>query len=250
MKEATEQMANWITSYYGNGAYAVLTICAALYLYVHCKESRKKLIYPSLFILVCLLCPVLYAKVFWRITYWRFFWLLPSGVFISYAVTRLVMQLDKISGKLFLLAICGIINATFGTNMYLNGVFQKTQNIQKVSVATKSVCDIMLSEEKYPQCIVPSGIYCEVRQYSGDIEMMFGRDADGYINDTEQICIDIRNTLDSEAPDYDLVLSTASERGYEFVAVYDTKPIDKKLLKKYGYKKLAQSSGYIVYRIK
>ena len=248
MNDSINQMLNGITAYYGNGMYAVMTVFASIYLYVHCRDSRNRLLYPSIFILICLLCPVLYIKIFYRITYWRFFWLIPSGVFISYALTRMIKQSNKVIEKLFLLVICVIIITIFGTNMYLNGGFQRARNIQKVSAATKSVCDIMLAEDERPKCIVPSGIYCEVRQYSGDIEMMFGRDADGYINDTEQICLDIRHTLDADVPDYDMVLNAAKERGYEFVIVYDSKPVNKKLLKKYGYKKLAKSSGYIVYR--
>lgn len=247
MTELINQMQNWIKQYYPDTIYVCVIVVAAIYLFVCKKEHRKSIIYPIIVILICILNPVIYQKLLRRMVYWRMFWMIPDAVLISYAITDIIKRSKPVWIKSILLvtAICGIIIT--GVRVYNKELFIKIQNLQKVSANTEKVCDTILAMDRNPKCIIPDGMYCEARQYNGDIELMYGRNAEGYINELSERYMLVHFFMQQDEPDYEYIFNVAKEDGYNFIVCQKKKAVPGEILEKYGYDRCADAGEYWVY---
>lgn len=247
MVESINQMYNWIRAYYPNVIYVVVIVLSAIYLFV-CKEKhRKSIIYPTMVILICILNPIIYKLLLSRMVYWRMFWMIPDAILIAYAVTDIIKRCKPIWSKLILIVGFGIAIIAMGINVYNRDVFDRIHNPQKVSANTEAVCDAILSVDAHPRCVIPDGMYAEARQYNGDIELMYGRNAEGYINVLNDRYKNVHYQMQSEMPDYEYVFSVAKEDGYNFVVCNKNKPVPDKILQMYGYVSCLDAGEYWVY---
>ena len=74
-----------------------------------------------------------------------------------------------------------------------------------------------------------------------------GRNGEGFINRaTEDVQI-MHAYMESDAPDYEYILSNAKDMGYNFIVNKDSRPIDESLSVKYGYGLIASTDGYNIY---
>ena len=64
------------------------------------------------------------------------------------------------------------------------------------------VAEKMLEEEAHPRCIVGGDLKTSIRLYSGDIEPMYGRNVENYINKASEYDKKIDKEMESEHPDY------------------------------------------------
>lgn len=247
MADTINQMQNWIKQYYPDIIYVCLIIVAAIYLFVCKKEHRKSLICPIIVILICILNPIIYQKLLSRMVYWRMFWMIPDAILISYAITDIIKKCKPvwIKSLLIIAGICGIIIT--GVRVYNEELFVRTQNLQKVSANTEKVCDTILAIDKNPKCIIPDGMYCEARQYNGDIELMYGRNAEGYINELSERYMLVHFFMQQDEPDYEYIFSVAKEDGYDFIACQKKKAVPDEILEKFGYDGCADAGEYWVY---
>lgn len=247
MSESLKSMNNWIKLYYPDMIYVCVIVIAAVYLFVYKKEHRKSIIYPLIVILICILNPVLYQKLLSRMVYWRMFWMIPDAVIIAYAVTDIIKRGKTylVKGMLLAAGVCCIIFT--GVRVYDKDVFDWTKNPQKVSADTEAVCDAILAIDKHPKCVIPDGMYCEARQYNGDIELMYGRNAEHYINNLAEKYIPVHFQMQSDNPDYDYVFSVAKEDGYNFVVCSKEKPVNETILIRYGFNGCVDAGNYWVY---
>lgn len=247
MQNSVNSIIQWMYQYYGDAIFLIMAAFSYIYLYVHGREWRVKLLYPTALVAFCIVNPVLYYFVFKRIIYWRLFWMLPNILVIAVTVTKLVQASDKRVEKGIIIALFAALIVIKGTNVFKNGVFIEIQNWQKVSKETKEVCDLLLAQDGNPKCVMPSALFSEVRQYSGDIEMMYGRDAHGYIIGTGELQKSVNAELDSDAPNYSYVLDTIKQEGYSYLITYSNKPVDELILNEYGFTEVARTGQYISY---
>ncbi|MBQ9609884.1 MAG: hypothetical protein IJV15_10640 [Lachnospiraceae bacterium] len=247
MMESIKQMYNWIRAYYPDMIYVSVIIVAALYLFICKKEHRKSIIWPLIVILICILNPVIYKLMLRRMVYWRMFWMIPDAILIAYAVTDIIKRCKSVWSKIILAAGFTVAIAVMGVNVYNRDVFDLTRNPQKVSANTKEVCAAILSVDSHPKCIIPDGMYTEARQYNGDIELMYGRNADGYINELNDRYKNVHYQMQSDTPDYEYVFSIAKEDGYNFVVCNKNKPVPDNILQMYGYVSCLDAGEYWVY---
>lgn len=247
MREQISTMINWISQYYGDAVFLIMAVFSYCYLYVHNKEWRGKLLYPVALLVFCIINPVLYHFIFVNNIYWRFFWMLPNGLAIAFAVTKLLQNCQNKLEKGVVLLIFALLFAFKGTNVYQSGVFVKVQNWQKLSQETKEVCDLILEIDRNPNCIMPAALFSEVRQYSGEIKMMYGRNADGYIMQVTDAQFKIYKELEKETPDYDEVFGIAKIEGYNFVVVYKWLPVSEPILNKHEFQMVSNTDSFIIY---
>lgn len=247
MKEAIDQIIYWYRDLYGDGFYLTLAMAAYVYLFVYYKESRKRFLYPIAMLVFCIINPVLYYKVYVKIIYWRLFWMIPDGIMIAWALTLLVRQCKKVWEKAAVLLFVGVVVLIKGTSVYQNGEFTPWQNAEKVATEVVDVCDVMLNIEKEPRCILPQTLYCEARQYSGDIQMMYGRNVNGFILWTPDEIKNMYYAMESETPDFDYILSHAQSLDYDFVVTYERNVISEEVLSQYQYAEVACVDGYRIY---
>lgn len=234
--------------YYGDYIFLIITIVACVFLAIEDKETRKKLIYPLLLVVLCIVCPVLYKYVFKNIIYWRLFWLIPSSLLVPTAIVKLIKRAKSniLQYIILVVFICIIVNS--GVNVYDNVEYLTAKNGYKISQATVDVCEIILSKDSEPKCIMPNSIYTEVRQYSGDIQLMYGRNMQGYISESSVDDDDIYKKMSDSNPQYETVLALAQYEGYNFVVNDINKPINQILLDRYGFCEIGRTEYYIVYQ--
>lgn len=72
MRAWMQPIIYWVNEYYGNRWYLLLAIVAYIYLFFATKESRRKIVYPSVLLAFLVLNPILYQYVYSKIIYWRF----------------------------------------------------------------------------------------------------------------------------------------------------------------------------------
>lgn len=248
MSEIIYNITSWINQYYGNSCILTLTFFSCIYLYVHDKESRKRLLYPIFLLIIIVANPILYKYIYYRIIYWRLLWILPSIFLIAFAFVKLIQNCRESKlQQMILFFICVLFIVYKGTYVYNSTTFQKTNNVYKISSATEQVCSYILSKSDHPKCIMPSPLTYEARQYSGNIELMFGRDTEGYIMSSDDFSLKMNKELSADSPDYRYIFSNAWFEGYDFVVLERTKQVEQSILNEYGYVLLDQIDAYSVY---
>lgn len=179
--------------------------------------------------------PILYQYVYSKIIYWRLMWLLPNTLAIAYATVLFVRKRKHIAVKViaFVLVLAAVVWK--GTNVYTHSGMAKASNQQKVDARVQQVCDEMLAVDETPKCIAALNLSYEIRQYCGDIELMYGRNVEGYINVIDDLSLRIANEMRSENPNYDYIFAQAMAKNYDFVVLEDYKTVPEDLLNQYGY---------------
>ncbi len=248
MTEAMQSIIGWYQTYYADGFYLVMALFSYIYLFAHCPELRKRFLVPMALVMFLVLNPLLYQYVYSdNLIYWRLFWMFPTGILIALAaVTMVKYSKGTVSKGFVLVGICALI-VIKGANVYTERGFEPITNAEKVPEEVKEICDIMLELEENPRCIMPETLFCDVRQYSGKIEMMYGRDVQNYIIpnwDVERYAFGL---MESETPDYSWILLYANQEDYSFVVTYGDRPIEPEVLSEYGYVRQQYSGNYYIY---
>lgn len=247
MEGVLSAIDGWFRAYYADGIFLLYALISYIYLFIKCKELRKKFLLPIAIILLVVLNPILYKYIYSKIIYWRLFWMIPNGIITAAAMTVFIKSQKETWKKFAVLAIMFLLVIIGGTNTFHYGNFSLVKNWEKISVETKTICDIMLEKDDSPRVIVPAGIFSEVRQYAPEISMMYGRNAHGYITYIDETARNVFGTTEQEQPDYHYVLSKAVELAYNFVVVVENKGIDPIILEQYGYEEIERTLGYIIY---
>ena len=97
MRAWMQPIIYWVNEYYGNRGYLLFAIVAYIYLFFATKESRRKIVYPSVLLAFLVLNPILYKYVYSKIIYWRLMWLLPNTLAIAYATVLFVRKRKHIA---------------------------------------------------------------------------------------------------------------------------------------------------------
>ncbi len=247
MEEAMYQITHWCQEYYGDGFFLMMAIVSYIYLFAHGKNEKKRLIYPIALLVFCVLNPLLYFLVFYQIIYWRMFWVIPDALVIACAVTKLVKASEKMLDKVLILVMVLAFLIYNGTNVYENGGFTFIQNPEKVDQPVKEVCDIMLELEDSPRCILPRPLLTQARQYSGQIQTMYGRNVQGYILDANEDQWGMFYKMESGTVNFNFIFRVASEQGYHFVVTYEWHEALKSVLEKYHFREVDVVGDYRIY---
>ena len=248
LKNLFLQVLEQLNIYYGSGIFLAFTIVAAIYLTVSGKETRKKLIYPLLAVLLVILNPVVYYLAGEDFVYWRMFWLIPDALLMGLAATRFVRGFNSTLKKCVAYAVLTVMLIFFGTNIFTAGEFSERANAYGIWGSCKDVADTVLKDDPKPRCICPYTLTMFLREYNGDIETMYGRDIEGYITASNQKKKEVSHEIEADEPDYDFLLSVAVYYGYDHIITYDRSPIREETLTRFGYEYLDSTGGYTIYR--
>lgn len=247
MSELVEKIIHYICIYYADDIYLTIAIFAYLYLYVYYEELRCRFLLPIGMLAFCVVNPLMYRFVLRSVTYWRLLWMIPDAIIIALAVTLLVKNAKPFYAKIFISGIFVFFIMFKGSNVYIHGKFEFIKNPYKISEVTIEVCDYMLEISDSPRCIAPASIFSEVRQYSGEIQMLYGRNANGYISSISEENRQVYLSLESEKPEYDLVFDVATKNDINFVIANMNCPVEEKILNEYEYTLINQIAGYNIY---
>lgn len=247
MTEVLDAIRYWFDLYYGDGIFFIFAVISYLYLWIDCKDARRKFLYPIAFIIFCIMNPVLYLFAFSKVVYWRLFWMIPDAIIISYAITSLVRKCKKKLGKICILCASCILIISSGKNVFVYGGFEKVQNWQKLPNSVIDISDTILDIDKGAKVIFPSSLYCDIRQYAPEISMLYGRNAEGFVFWDDWLVVHVYECLNVADPDYNYILGIAVNMLCNFIVVEENKPISEDVLVIHGYKECTREYGYIIY---
>ena len=248
LKIIMTEITSYFREFYGDRGYLALLLVSAVCLIALYKQDRK-IIYPVLLIVFIIINPVLYRYVFSRLIFWRLFWLIPEVLIIALAMTRLVASVKNRGMKLTVIGLLTLVVILVGTNIHSKGGFYTADNPYKVPQYAVNVFDKILSIDENPVTIMPDPLYIYARQYNGNIEMMYGRDVQGFIVYTTQERLSMNEQIESANPDYNYIFAIAGGKGVEFIAMDVLKPAAPlELLDRYNYHEIGDLEGFRIYK--
>lgn len=219
------------------------------------KGERKRLFWPSVLVLVFFFNPVFYRYIgtkFLSGIYWRLLWMLPISFVIAYAITQMAYKIRKDVVRVLVLVIACVCIMVTGEREFSRGTYSEKENGYEISQAAIEICDIVQGglQNWKENIIVPNELFCDIRQYSCSVGLLYGRNAGGFISDIETDEASVYDEMCKEQPDLNLVTDIAKSYECRYI-VFNTSfhqiPED---LSGYGYEKIAVvQEDYAVYRM-
>lgn len=225
-QNGTVDWINWVRVINGHGYMLALVLLSfVLLLFIGSRRSRYLFCLYDFLLLLTFLNPMLADFVAKHITgidvYWRLFWILQW----SYIAVAAFSELMNKGKKKLWFAIAMVCIVIVGKPIYTKENFAYAANWEKISEEGKTIVDEILHRQPKARCMMPIEYSYEVRQYSGNIVLLWSRySADRYI---EQGYDDYYNELSYlnnkiyinrivDKADFDL----ARKYGCEFLTVY------------------------------
>lgn len=162
-------------------AFPVVLFC----LFIWFTGRRVRFLVPSLLISLVIINPWFY-RVWDKLglyAYWRILWLVPLIPVLASIIPSITESIKK-SWLKTIVTTAGIGLIVFGGTFLYNGAggsFIEVANASKLPIYVVQIADRLLSLDEHPRVIAqePIGVY--IRQYSANIDSLFGRDINGYI---------------------------------------------------------------------
>ena len=251
MKEWSIEILNYIQQYVNHSPILWIYLVSLLFLCFRGKEKRRMLVYPSLLIMLVVMNPVCYGYVWVKlITYafWRMLWMIPVIPVIACAAVEIAGLFRKDWAAPMLTAAFIVIMVFIGDNIYRKqGVFTRQNNWYKLPDSSVHVAKTILELEDEPLVLSSPYIYCHLRQYSSDIKLVFGRDAETFIlpiQDPETL--ELSQMVLANGGDTTRLVELAEKKGVDIIVLPANHGFV--LLGDYGYEYVTQTDGYNLYK--
>ena len=263
-----EDIINWIKILATGHQFYYIALVSLIPLFILMKKRRVKFLAPLIIITVLVLSPI-----FNKITtetvgyYWRMLWILPT-IPLCAAFPCVIAEKIKekfVGGKVALIglfAVTFIFLGSFSYGYYF-GLFEKPTNAaSKLPKEAVEVSDYLLSLEENPRVVVApemkydaimdcwtvTGLQDYIRQYTGKIELLFGRV--NYIFDMDSTEKMVFNKLMYEANgNLEAVAQTMLNYDYSYLVIKDNENNHNENFKRYGFEQLANISGYGIFMV-
>ena len=228
------------------GAGLILAWFWVAWFYLLLKEEKKQnrvlFVYMPAGIMLLFFNP-LFFKVFGGLTeeaiYFRFLWLLPVTIVLSYCVIKITNRLQG-ARKIVFSIISVILIVLCGKPVYVNPLFDKAENPYHVPQEVVEICDAIRVEGREVMAVFPEEFLLYVRQYSPYVCMPYGRETFGLYNE-------LQNVLEAEVVDVERLSGLAKEYGCHYV-ILSTKQELKGNMEEYSYELFGQVGEYVIYR--
>lgn len=247
MLQLPELMMECIQKYYAEGTYLSMSLLAFVYLFASSRDWKKKLVYPSIILFAVLCVPIFFTKFLRRYRYVRWFWIIP-GFYAVTMVLSLLLQKIKLRGeRLLLVAVLAFILIGFRPSMFTTDTLWPTKTLYKVDEQTAMVADILLEQDEHPRCLAAYPLYSQIRQVSGEITLLYGRDVQNFIIPASKELKEVYKSFESDNPDYTLIMDAAVKGGCNFVITRKAKPLPEDVQQKYGFAMVGQVPAWTIY---
>ena len=182
MKYVLIQYNVQIDRYMGDGIILPLFVVCFFYLLFTNEKFRRQYGYGMLAGILLVFIPPLYFPLWHRLfggITWRIFWMLCETFICCYAFIDVAGRCKKKVSYWLCIVFCVMVVALGGRFAYREGVFDKADNAYKLSQENIEIADYLLSLEEHPRVLTIGQVARQLRQYSDDIYMLFGRDTIG-----------------------------------------------------------------------
>ena len=248
--DAINEIAEDFQNYYGEERILVIFVFCLLLSWLYFSELKRLILFPTLMITFLLVNPVLYQMIFHKIIFWRLLWMIPCTIIIAYVFCQLIKTGDNTNKRVAIIVLMCLLTIFSGTYVYGNSEFKKTQNLEKIDNGVKKVGIIILDHCDNPKCLLRSKYLAQIRQYSPDIELLYGRNVYNYITGANDEFKKIADEMEKKVPDYAFILEIFKSNKCNIIAVKDESPIPENLMDKYGLYEVAREDESIIYKLK
>ena len=206
------------------------------------KENRVLLVYMPAVLLLLFFNPLFY-KVFGNLTeeaiYFRFLWLLPITMVISYTVIKIYSTLKGAMQYVFVL-LSFVLIVFSGRLVYLNPLFEKAENPYHVPQKVVEICDMIEVEGREVVAAFPREFILYVRQYSATVCMPYGRDVFSYYDP-------FYSMMNEAVIEVEELAELAKQAGCHYIVLSEEKELDGNL-EEYSYEVFGRVDKYVIYR--
>ncbi len=133
---------------------------------------------------------------------------------------------DQHKKVMILVSMCLFI-AISGDCVYNSGNFEMTQNPEKLDAGVKEVGDIILKHCDHPKCVMQKKYLSQIRQYSPDIILLYGRNAYNYITGADRSHRIMATEMENRKPDYPMILNCFKESNCDIIVTNSNFPYPK-----------------------
>lgn len=241
MKDYILQIIHMNNDFTGNGMYMALYLVTLLFIAFYLKDKRLKdrILWPSITLLLFVYLGINAVNYLLALNYiefdaevkGRFVWLFMIPAVSAFGCALMVSYLNDRRSQILLtvalvpvLFMCGVFQIT-------DYRFQKADNLYKLPQVFIDISDVILNEQRETgdgeaNLIVPYEAAYAFRQYSTDIDMLYGEDATfGRIYKIYDARRDVCDTMQTTCPDLDLVRKLADEYDMEYI-IFDCTYVD------------------------
>lgn len=247
-------MIEWLTNEgVGHCFFKAFPVMLIL-LFALMKGRRAIFLAPCAIVAVFIVNPLFYR--IWNgmnlYAYWRLLWVVPVVPVLAAVVPTLAERLGTNRVEKAAVAAAGIaVIALGGTFLYhgtAGGFAMPAQNAEKLPGDVVEISDYLLAMDDDPRVIAqePLGVY--MRQYTGKIDSMLGRDIYGYILGASEEARSVDTQLSEPDGDLGMVADVMAERDYEYLILNDTERA--KALREAGFELIDHVAGYGIYTAK
>lgn len=222
-----DQIKYWIeTEGVGHCFFMVFPV-ALLSLLIWFKGRRVRFVIPCIMISIVIINPFFYQ--IWDslnlYAYWRLLWVVPVIPIIATVVPSITERIKKLWIRAIVVAAGMSLIVYGGTYLYngTGGSFVEASNVAKIPEDVAAIADRLLEFDDRPKVVFqyPLGVY--IRQYTGEIDQLYGRDVDGYIL-SWGVTDEARNIYDQVCNfdgDLDIVSQYMLDNDYAFLVLRD-----------------------------
>lgn len=240
-------------AYGGNWRFLILLGIGILVGLFFLKGWRKALVFPLLIVSIVILNPVFYTlwnKYIGR-AYWRAVWAVPIILIPALMPSILVEKAQKDILKVISIAGWIVIACLCGSMIYQNvgTTFSKAKNPDKLPDSVVKVADELLELDNEPYVITDYSLSVYLRQYSGRIHSLYGRDHPS-IAPNAGLAVRSAETLETTEGDFVSLAQDMLNNDYKYLVAWNEDDERKKRIDDAGFELIKQVDGYGIYEPK
>lgn len=237
----------------GNYYYIVYIVCIILCL-CFMKKRRIKFIFPMVIISIIILNPWFYD--WWTelagYAYWRIAWVVPIIPLCAATPAVISEQIhdDRVKIKIGIVLV-GLL-ACAGKLMYKmpGGKFEViADNPEKLPQYVIDASDTLLKIDGHPRVVASTDISVYMRQYTGEIDTLFGRDVYGHILYASDKAQKVNNEINSPNGDMTYVAGIMLDDGYDYLVLRGETDDRKRELSDAGFEIIYGTEDYSIYKV-
>lgn len=219
------------------------------------KEIRYKITYPLILVLIIFFNPVIYGIIgtrFMNGMYWRMLWLVPVGVILAYGAVMLYSVINNRILKMVSVLASAAVIALAGEPVYTAGNFIPAQNVYQIPQVTIDVADVIINDmQDTDTCmiVVPDELLCSVRQYTTRVNLLYGRNAYGYIEEMGDMQAVVHDEMIKESPDVEKTAAYCKAKNVVYIVFNSIYHKDYQDISMHGYEFNASIDGYDIYKL-
>ncbi len=215
----------WITTEgTGHWFFVAFPACLILLLFV-LKGRRRVFLFPTMLITALIINPWFYKV--WNnsaiYAYWRLLWIVPVIPVVAAVIPAITEKQDGYNQREWIkrtLTVFGVlIIAIGGTFLYKGpgGAFSKTALAAKLPEATIEIADRLLELKNNPRIVADPSVGVYIRQYTGEIDTLYGRNIYGFISGLNSSGIEAFNIMDDPEGNMESLAQLMLDENYDYM---------------------------------